>query len=218
MLKLSEEIVLLALDAETGEFVPLPERALELAVAGSLLCELFLKGKIDADVTKIFVADSSPTLDLTLDEALSAILPADDKLTTQKALARLAVKGEHFVKLALDSLVEKKVLEAKEKKFLWVLKERIYPVADGERLTEVCARVRHIVTTPDEIPDERDAIIISLMSACDLFASIYGAKFAQEHRERIELVSKMNLIAQSVSRAINDIRHAILEAIAFSGV
>jgi len=93
VLRFAEEILLLALDENTGRLHALPERALEFALAGAVLMELAFMGRLDTDATQLIVSDTSPTGDAVLDEALKALPKSEPSLTIQKALARVALKA-----------------------------------------------------------------------------------------------------------------------------
>ncbi|OYV47719.1 MAG: hypothetical protein B7X06_02805, partial [Verrucomicrobia bacterium 21-51-4] len=61
MLTFAENIVLLAMDGDTGHLRPLPERALDYALAGALLMGLATHNRIDPRLSPMQVLDNSPT-------------------------------------------------------------------------------------------------------------------------------------------------------------
>lgn len=156
MLRISEEILLLALDEKTGRLHALPERALEFALAGALLAELALLDRLDTDATQLQIQNASPTGDAVLDLALASLPQGEPEMTIQKALARIALKTGPIKELLFADLVRKGILQQQEKSFFWALRERRYPVVDATEETEVRARIRQIVLTPGEIPDPQE--------------------------------------------------------------
>ncbi len=72
MLRLAEELLLLLLDDETGEFSTSP-RTLGYALAGAALMDLALEGRIDTDVDALILADPTPVGDDLLDPILADI-------------------------------------------------------------------------------------------------------------------------------------------------
>ncbi len=218
MLRFAEEIQLLALDEKTGRLHPLPERALEFALAGAVLMELAFLGRLDTDATQLTVMDTSPTGDAVLDEALKALPKNEPKLTIQKALARVALKAELVQKLLFESLVRKGVLGKHEQKFLWMMSERRYPVMDNREEREVRGRIRDVVLDPDAIPDPRDVVLVGLMDACDLNRVVFLAEELDLAGPRIKQIAKMDFIVQTIAKDIAEIQQAILEVIAYSGM
>jgi len=218
VLRFAEEILLLALDEKSGRLHPLPERALEFALAGAVLAELAFLDRLDTDATQMMIKDASPMGDPILDEALKYLPKDEPKLTIQKALARIALKTDKLKELLFAELVRKGVLKEQEKKFLWVLHERRYPVLDNREEEEVRARIRSVVLDPAAIPDPQDVILIGLMDACDLDDFVFTPEELDRSAERIKQICRMDFIVQALTRAIGEIQQAILEVIAYSGM
>ena len=72
-LSLAEEIVLLSLDDETGRPVGRGGMAPDLALAGALLMDLALAGRLDTDRDRVMVVNAAPTGDAVRDAALAAV-------------------------------------------------------------------------------------------------------------------------------------------------
>lgn len=216
-LRFAEEILLLALDDKTGKLHPLPERALDFALAGGLLMELAFLNKIDTDLKRLIVVDRAPTGDPLLDEIMALLPEDDDSLTIQKGLSRVALKSDVLRRDLFRGLVEKGILRKEEHRFLWVLNERRYPVIDNRQEQEVRARIREVIIGGG-IPDPRDVAIICLMNACDLSHTIFSAEELEQFSSRIDQVSKMDMIGQALAKAIREIQRAVLEVIAYSGM
>ena len=66
-LTLADEIVVLMLDDETGAIKPSCVGFANLAIAGGILMELALLGRIDTDLKSLYVVDPNPVGDEILD-------------------------------------------------------------------------------------------------------------------------------------------------------
>ncbi len=218
MLRFAEEILLLALDDKTGRLHSLPERALEFALAGAVLMELSFLHRVDTDATQLTVTSTEPTGDAVLDEALKALPKSEPKLTIQKALARVALKSAVLKDLIFASLVRKGILVQHNEKFLWMLRERRYPMVDNREEREVCARIREVVQEIDAIPDPRDVVLIGLMDACDLSHVVFTPDELEVSAARIKQIARMDFIVQAIAKDVSEIQQAILEVIAYSGM
>jgi hypothetical protein len=77
MLTLAEDIILLLLDDDSGKLASIDLMTLNYAMAGAVLMDLALRNKIDTDLERLIVADSTPTglqmLDRYLDKISSDI-------------------------------------------------------------------------------------------------------------------------------------------------
>jgi hypothetical protein len=212
MLGFVEEIVLLQLD-ERGRLIELPLSAADVVLAGAALMELALRNKVDTDVNRFFVVDREPTGDDILDDALGALTAAGSEATTSAAIERIALNARRYRDLALKRLVEKGVLREEEGRFLWVFHTRRYPVIDETEQREVRARLRELILT-DEIPDPRDVVLLCLIDACGLLGLVLGIDEIAQRRERIEQLTRLDLIGQAMTKAVGEIRFIIQYATA----
>ncbi|MBC2595529.1 GPP34 family phosphoprotein [Ruficoccus amylovorans] len=216
MLRFAEEIVLLALNDETGKISRnVPEQSLECAIAGALLMELDFMKRIEADPQNIVLAKSDPTGDPLLDETVSLLGKVGQATPIVKVLARLMVKADEFESRLLASLIHKGILKEQNKSFLWMKGERTYPMIDGREESEVRTRIRMIILT-NTLPDPRDVAIISLMEACRLYRTVFLNEELGQCRKRIAQIAKMDFIGQGIARLLQLTDSKSLEEIAAS--
>lgn len=205
MLSFAEEILLLALDDESGGFVPLPANALDFALTSAVLMELAQAGRIDTDLEQLVVVSDEPLGDPVLDPILAAIARSKETYNAQRWVSVLAQEATPIRERALDKLVERGILRREKHKLLWVLGKRRYPVVDSTEQREVKLRILGIVLS-DEIPDPRDVVIIALADACRLFDEVLSPRELKSARPRIEQVAKMDLIGQALVAALREMR------------
>jgi Golgi phosphoprotein 3 len=223
MLGFVEEIVLLQLD-ERGRLVELPLSAADVVLAGAALMELALRNKVDTDLNRLFVVDPQPAGDDILDDALAVLTEAGGKsrtspaierisLTTSAAIESITLHASRYRDRALQRLVEKGVLREEEGRFLWVFHTRRYPVIDDTEQREVRARLRQLILT-DEIPDPRDIVLLCLIDACGLLGLVLSIDEIALRRQRIEQLTRLDLIGQAMTKAVGEIRFIIQYATA----
>ena len=212
MLGFVEEIVLLQLD-ERGKLIELPMSAADVVLAGAALMELALRNKVDTDINRFFVVDREPTGDEILDDALGALAAAGSDATTSAAIERITLNAHNYRDIALKRLVEKGVLREEEGRFLWVFHTRRYPVIDDTEQREVRARLRQLILT-DEIPDPRDVVLLCLIDACGLLGLVLSLDEIALRRQRIEQLTRLDLIGQAMTKAVGEIRFIIQYATA----
>ena len=205
MLTVSEEILLLVIDDNSGEFLSLPIMAREHALAGAVLMDLAFAHRIDSDQHDLILADATPTGDAILDEALAVIAAEKEKHSPKYWVEWFARQAADYEGSFLTRMVEKGILKKEEHRFLWVFASRRYPVINNAEEREVKFRISSVLFS-DEIPGARDVAIISLASACNLLEEIFSAREVASAQERIQQVCKMDLIGSAVFRAIADLR------------
>ncbi|MBO7520646.1 MAG: GPP34 family phosphoprotein, partial [Opitutales bacterium] len=145
MLTIPEEIALLAIDEKAGTLMLLPERSLDFALAGAMMIELSMRGKIETvDDVFLKVVNRGSSSDKILDDALE-IIPNSPHLTIENALARIARKGGAWIDRHFESLIKKGVLERKEDRFLWIVRESTFQVKDRKSLEDLRRHIREAV-------------------------------------------------------------------------
>ena len=207
-LRFAEEITLLMLNDEDGEFVRAPGWSMQCAFAGAVLMDLALENRIDTDLKRLILIDPTPLGDDLLDPILALIAQTTEAFDARQWVDQLADHADEIRERALARLVERGILRREEDRFLWVFQSRRYPMVDGEAEREVKLRIMEVLFG-DEIPDPRDIVLICLADACGILRELLSARELERAADRIEQVRKLDLIGQAVSKAVWDIQSSI---------
>lgn len=208
MLSFAEEIYLLALDDTSGQTLLTDGRlTLDRALIVAVLDELSFMGRLDTDLESLIVLDASPTGNPILDAVLVPLRavgsgarplgPALDDLFD----AELDIEAQ-----TRQELVRKQVIKEVSGKIFWVIPSRRYPVIDNRELIDVERRLRAIVTDHEAIPEPRDAVLISLVTACGLFSDILSARELRRHQPRIDTISRLDQVGRSLIDKLNEVQ------------
>jgi Golgi phosphoprotein 3 len=203
-LTMPEELMLLMLDDETGRLMERAAPAGDYALAGSLLAELALEGRIDTDPDHLFVANPAPTGDALLDGVLRKVGDSPRQESSRYWIETLARDVETFRDTLFERLVARGILRREEGRFLWIFPERRYPMISDKEEREVKARLLGVIFH-DEIPDPRDALLIGLCRAAGLFALILSPEELDRAQPRIDQVADLEELNRSLSQAVRDI-------------
>ncbi len=204
MLRFAEEILLLLLRDEDGKLIHVPERTLDRVIAGSVLMDLAMENRIDTDLEKLMLVDSTPIGDGLLDPTLAHISAQQSESDSRYWVEFVAARAEGIREEAFARLVDKGILERKDDRHLWVFRSRRYPMVDGKAEREVKLRIMGVLFS-DEIPSPRDVVIIALTDACGIFGELLSKSELEQAAPRIEQVRKLDLIGQAMTQAIRDI-------------
>ena len=203
-LSLPEELLLALLDEERGYFHQVPGWNLNCAMVGAALGELSLLRRIDTDLESLTLLDSTDTGRPLLDPLLREIATETEPHNARYWIERLAPQSESLIPQALDGLVRQQILDVHTGGFYtFARRQRPGETPSGEdRLAgeSVKAQLARIIFT-DEIPGPRDVIITGLVNACRVFHLMY--QIDEEVEERIQLVSRMDLIGQAIAAAVS---------------
>ena len=187
MLRFAEEIMLLLLHDENGDFAPVSELSLQCALAGAVLMDLALENRIDTDTERLILARQAPPPGTICSTRPSPISPSRTPEGESSHDARYWVEyvAEYAYEIrarALDRLIEAGILQQRDDRFLWVFRARRYPIIDGKAEREVKLRIMGVLFS-DEIPDPRDIVIIALADVCGLFREILSRReLGSRHR------------------------------------
>lgn len=211
MLRFSEEMLLLLLDDKGREFADIPMLSFKYALAGAVLMDLAIEGRIDTDENRLFVTDPTPLGDELLDPTLARIVESPEEHDTRHWVEQVSAQAVDIRERSLARLVERGVLRREDDYFLWMFQTRRYPVINNQSIQEVKLRIMEVLFS-NEIPDVRDIIIISLADVCDIFRTLLSRRELQGVTHRIEQVRKMDLIGREVSKAVRDIESSLAVA------
>ena len=204
-MRLTEELILLMLDEQSGYLEMVPGWDFSCVMAGAVIADLTLDFRIDTDLDSLCLIDARPTGDPMLDPTLKEISESRDTFSTQYWVERNTSRSEDIVTITLDRLVEKGILEYETGGF-WSLSRSVsrtksYAADDGTTKKEAKTRILNVIFN-DVIPDPRDVILICLMHTCEGFKLILSDEDYQEKIERIETLASMDLVGQSISKAV----------------
>ena len=209
-MRFAEEITLLLLN-DDGTLVHVPSWSLNYALAGGVLMDLALENRIDTDLEKLVLIDSTPIGDSLLDPTLADINEVGER-DARFWVERTASRAQEIREESLSRLISLGILEARDDRFLWVFRSRRYPAIEGTTVREVKLRIMEVLFS-DEIPDPRDVVIICLADACGIFRRLLSRAELSRASERIEQVSRLDLIGQAMSQAIQDIQLTIATSV-----
>lgn len=194
MLTIAEEIILLALDDETGKLsTRLPVHSLRNAVSGALLMDLAFENRIDTDLRRLIVVDAAPLGEPVLDDVLARIANEEEERETGYWVGLFAANYEALRARFLDRLAARGILSQREGRLSWLIGVRRYPTVDDRPQRDVKQRIMDTLVS-EVIPDPRDIAIICLADACALWRTMIDERDLADVRPRIEQVVKMDLI------------------------
>ena len=205
-ISLAEELILLTLDEKTGYLEIAPGWGFSCVMAGTIIADLALRGRIDTDLDSLYLIDSTPTEDELLNYALQDIAQLGEQHDAQYWIEKSANRVDEIVTTSFDRLVERGILVRELGDFFGlarsVSRSGIYPFKDSTE-REAKARILDVILN-HTIPDPRDAILIALLHACEGFKLLLEEEDYEEALARINLVSKLDLLGRTVGTAVQN--------------
>jgi golgi phosphoprotein 3 len=211
-LTLADEIVVLMLRDDTGTIKPACTGYANIAIAGGILMELALRGRIDTDLISLFIVDQKPVGDELLDRALGEISAEPNKRPSTWWIERFGLHGDDLSRTVLARLVKAGILRIEDRQFLWMFSRRAYPQITGREGREAKARLLSIIFD-DSVPDPRDSLLLSLADSSGVLSELLSPDELWKASGRIAQVVALEEIGRSVGAVEAGLR-ATLAAVA----
>lgn len=211
-LSFCDEAFLVVLDDEEGNVRMFPNGITDYLLAGAVLIDLALRNKIEVDLEKVSLVDKEPVGHPALDPVLLLIAEKTESLDALSWLKEISARSEEVQANILANLIKLGLLREEKKRILWVLSQRKYPPVNNQEIKEVKIRLRDIICR-HQIPDPRDALLISMIDAAQLMTEIMPKEEIPLHQERIDALLKLDLIGQDLSKSISLARREVSVAI-----
>ncbi len=200
-MRFAEEFLLLLRD-EDGTLSRAPEWLVRYALGGAVLMDLALENRIDTDVHRLFLVDSTEVGDRLLDPMLAEIARTDQAHDALYWVEHATRHADEIREAALARLIENGILQPRDDRFLWIFGAPRYSVVDVEIESELRQRIREVLLS-DVIPDPGDIVISTLANGCGLVGPLLSSDELAQAAPRIELFRKMDLIGRAFLNALD---------------
>jgi hypothetical protein len=200
---LATDLLLLALDDERGTVLPEAGIGLDYGLAGAVVMELALRGRLQVDGERV-TATGTATDDALLDDALRAVAATPGK-TLSHWVRHLPGELDGLRQRLLDRLVARGTLAKREQRVLLLFHRNVYPERDSRVEHDVRARLDGVLLH-GEPPDAATACLIHLAAACRVTDAIYPRDQHKAIRARMADLDDAgaagaNAVADMVARA-----------------
>ena len=157
-LKLSEEFVLLALDDAKGKFIT-DSISLHYGLAGALILDLAIQGKVHLEENRMVMHDASPVNDTVLDMIIDIVKKPGTDHTIRYWIRKIGNKGRMIKNLILENLVEKEILTKEKGTILWIFPTSKYLPRDPDPENLVKERLKRIVMSNEHAAAEPSRLL-----------------------------------------------------------
>lgn len=206
MLTLAEELMLLALDDETGKGAS--RSGLDQGLAGAVLCELVLVERIAILDDRVVLRADGLTGEPAEDAVLEKIAVREKPRKPADWVGRLASGVRKDV---LARLQERGLIRAERHKLLGLLPSTRYPEADGSAERVIRERLDAVLAEGAE-PDDRTAALIAIAHAAGVGKILAGGRPWKEVESRAKEIAEGDWAADAVRKAIQSVNAAVVAA------
>jgi hypothetical protein len=187
---LATDLLLLALDDERGTVLSQAAIGLDYGLAGALVMELALRGRIRIDNEAVSTIGPA-TDDALLDDALRVIAATPGK-DLSHWVWHLSRELHGLRQRLLDRLVAQGTLEKREQRVLLLFHRNVYPERDARVEHDIRQRVDDALLH-GATPDAQTACLIHLAAACRVTDAIYPRDQHKAIEARIDALGDAGL-------------------------
>jgi hypothetical protein len=187
---LATDLLLLALDDERGTVLSQAAIGLDYGLAGALVMELALRGRIRIDNEAVSTIGPA-TDDALLDDALRVIAATPGK-DLSHWVWHLSRELHGLRRRLLDRLVAQGTLEKREQRVLLLFHRNVYPERDARVEHDIRQRVDDALLH-GATPDAQTACLVHLAAACRVTDAIYPRDQHKAIEARIDALGDAGL-------------------------
>ena len=207
---LHEDILLLALDDETG-VVPFGSMY-QYGMAGGIVTELVLSRRITLTKQKksmlVDVVKATQTGDPLLDEVLERMRTAKRRASLQTWISRIAQTRKLQARVAAR-LRDRGVLRSEEGRVLLFFRRTTWPTQNPAPEHDLVERIREAIRG-DGVVDGRTATIIAIAKSCDLLKLHMEKSELKARKQRIDDIVSGNVVGEAAREAIEAVQAAMI--------
>ena len=206
-LNLIDQLTLLALDDEKGTLVA-DSTAFSYALGGAVIMELALQERIDLSGKKLVVKDRSKTGERIIDMYFEFILQSGKEKKLSSWVELIGKKGSKIKRDTIEKLIDRRILEKKEDKILWVFTYNKYP-AQNSRPENMLRRRLYDIIVHSHRPELKEIMLLNLIQSCNLQKEVFGKEQAKTFKRKIETINEYDDLPGVVNKSVKEICDAI---------
>ncbi|GGW43421.1 GOLPH3/VPS74 family protein [Streptomyces xantholiticus] len=205
---LGEEIMLLSLDDESG--AAKDRQSAGWAVAGAILLDLVMAGRVSVDDGRVEVTDRTTTGTPLLDGRLEQLAAwAGRRNKPPKVTDWLTKDHSKAVSATIDSLRGRGLVAEEQHKVLGLFPVKRYPEADGSTERELRERLAAVVLH-GATPDDRTAGLVALIHSAKLHRLAFPDLPRKQLSPRMTEIADGQWAGESVRTAIRNMQAAMV--------
>ncbi|SHN49604.1 GOLPH3/VPS74 family protein [Desulfitobacterium chlororespirans] len=201
MLTLMEEVLLISLNEEKGNFSFTASTFIDYCLTGAILMELEHLKRIRVDKKTVEVLDARPFNNRRLELALEPMDSSKRHRPPEYWVSKLRSTLKGLRKSLLEEMADKALLREEEQQgFLFFTSTR-YPVRDERARKDILDRI-HRVLLRGESPDRKTAKLIGLLYASGILPYLVDKGERKEAKKRAKDITKDDILANAVKKAV----------------
>jgi golgi phosphoprotein 3 len=206
-LLLSEELLLLALDDDTG--ANRAQWSLDAALAGAVLLDLIGAGALREEDGDLVADAGHAPVHPVLADALAAIAADDRPRSAKHWVSKLPRRVKPLKGRVAERLVDRGILSGEDRRTLGLFRTTRYVEADPSAERDLRERLSRALLGDGEA-DERTALLVALLQPTELVARVVPRDRRKEAKARAKEIAERGAVGDAVNDAIRGVQAAII--------
>ncbi len=200
---LTESCLLLLQNTSEGGLRIIPEQTLAGMLAGALLFDLAIAGKIDNDATDLVVINRMQSGIPLLDFGLELLPDGDQPIPLPEMVTTLAVQAAPILAHGIARL-----------HWLELLRNNTLTSDGHEKIRSLQAGLRSLLDDPSDIPDPEEVMLLGLTEAGQLWPVLFTLDQLAVHQQRLQQLARLEFIQRALLKAVQDFSAAEISELA----
>jgi hypothetical protein len=214
MLSVYEELFLLALDEENGNFLPFTRKTIPYGLVGAIFAELALLEKVCSnEKQRLIVNDPTPTGNPILDEVVDEVHASDKHRKLSYWISHFSEKPKKLRFKLGENMAERSLIDQDENRFFW----RSAPQEGQEQGVSTKFKrkipLRSMILGSQESADPHSLALLNVTSACNLLSLIFTEDELPVARRMIHEKVIQAALKNPIMETIEKIEYAIASSI-----
>ncbi len=206
MLSLAEQFLLLALDEENGKLADPSGCGLNYGLAGAVMAELLLQGKLKLDADGTLLPDKTAfTSDPLLDEALEEVRNSPKPRALNYWIEKLA--SAKLRRAVLHRLLDRGLLAEEERRALGIFPHTVLVQRDLAPRMWAYTALRGAALNGEPL-DAQMKTLLSLAQAAGLLPLFFTRQEQRLAKQQIEALTRSQPVAEAVAQAVENAESA----------
>lgn len=209
---IAEELLLLALDDESGKLATSAAGLLHYSIAGGMLLDLVFRDLIIIDRHRIKCKEDIILDDPILEDVVNEIKEATQQKSLNHWIAHISSKYKSYRNAIFERLQEDGVIGREVKKRMEIFRIVLHPFLIPEIKENLLKTLQNVLIN-DEEPDARTITLLSLIQGSNLIQSIFIDDFQETANQKITKMLTKNTLPTELKNAIIAVNSAMSSVI-----
>ena len=190
--------------------LPASRMGIKYAMTGAALMELGQRDRIETDLERLWLCETTPTGAAAVDPVLAHLVAKPYAVGVPVPIGDVIKELEpvDVYQRALDALKARGLVEDRVKRVLFLFNEHSWEVADPEIVASLRRRISGVLFE-GVIPDPRDACLLSLIEATKKFQRVVEPERVQEAVTNTKRYANLDLVGRNVAMQVSRLIEAL---------